>query len=156
VQVTKILTSSYIYTFLKPCHSSGGHSPASHYGDPVSTPVQVIWDLWWTKWHWGSFPWVFRFPLPIFIPSNAPYSSIIRGLYNRPISGRRTKWTLSHPTSWNLEKIHISISWYIPAMLRTSLIKQVRILQCMDLGLFASRAVFSFQITYDSILQKVG
>jgi hypothetical protein len=28
-------------------------------------------------------------------------SSIIQGCYNRPISGRRTKWTQSHPTPRN-------------------------------------------------------
>jgi hypothetical protein len=39
-----------------------------------------------------------RFPLPILIPPNTPYSFIIRGWYNGPISGRRTKWTQSHPT----------------------------------------------------------
>jgi hypothetical protein len=43
---------------------------------------------------------VLRFPLPIFILPTAPHSSpsIIRGWYNRPSSGRRTKWTQSHPT----------------------------------------------------------
>jgi hypothetical protein len=44
---------------------------------------------------------VFRFPLPILIAPNAPYSSTIRGWYNRPTSGRRTKWTQSHPTARN-------------------------------------------------------
>jgi hypothetical protein len=36
----------------------------------------------------GFLP-VFRFPLPILIPSTAPHlsSSIIRGWYNRPVSG---------------------------------------------------------------------
>jgi hypothetical protein len=38
-----------------PCHSSGGYSPASRRGGPGSTPGQVMWDLWWTKWHWGRF-----------------------------------------------------------------------------------------------------
>jgi hypothetical protein len=43
---------------------------------------------------------VLRFPLPIIIPPTAPHSSssIIQGWYSRPISGRRTKWTQSHPT----------------------------------------------------------
>jgi hypothetical protein len=37
--------------------------------------------------------------LQIFIPPTAPYSSsIIRGWYNSPVRGRRTKWTQSHPT----------------------------------------------------------
>jgi hypothetical protein len=39
---------------------------------------------------------VFRFPLPILVPLTASHtSSSIRGWYNRPISGRRTKWTVS-------------------------------------------------------------
>jgi hypothetical protein len=42
---------------------------------------------------------VLLFPLTILIPPTAPHSSsIIRGWYNRPISGRRTKWTQSQPT----------------------------------------------------------
>jgi hypothetical protein len=50
----------------------------------------------------AGFLRVFRFPLPILIPPTAPHSSsIIRGWYNRPVSGRRTKWTQSHPTSKN-------------------------------------------------------
>jgi hypothetical protein len=46
----------------------------------------VMWDLWWTKWRWGRFLRVLRFPLPIFIPPIAPQSSssIIWGFYNRP------------------------------------------------------------------------
>jgi hypothetical protein len=36
--------------------------------------------------------------LSIFIPSTAPYSSIIRGWYSRPNSGRRTKWAKFHFT----------------------------------------------------------
>jgi hypothetical protein len=47
----------------------------------------------------AGFLLALRFPLPIFIPSTAPHSSsITRGWYNRPVSGRRTKWTQSHPT----------------------------------------------------------
>jgi hypothetical protein len=45
---------------------------------------------------------VLRFPLTILIPPTAPHSpSIIRGWYNRPVSGRPTKWTQSHPTPRN-------------------------------------------------------
>jgi hypothetical protein len=42
---------------------------------------------------------VLQFPLPILIPPTAPHSSssIIRGWYNRPNSGRRTKWTQVSP-----------------------------------------------------------
>jgi hypothetical protein len=35
----------------KPCHSSGGYSPASHRGGQGWSPGQVVWDLWWAKWH---------------------------------------------------------------------------------------------------------
>jgi hypothetical protein len=44
------------------------------------------------------------FPLTILIPPNAQQSSsssIIRGWFNRANSGRRTKWTQSHPTQSN-------------------------------------------------------
>jgi hypothetical protein len=44
---------------------------------------QVMWDLWWTKWHWG------RFSLSTSISPANPQSTncsiiIIRGWYNRP------------------------------------------------------------------------
>jgi hypothetical protein len=26
-----------------------------HRGGLGSSPGQVVWDLWWTKWHWGRF-----------------------------------------------------------------------------------------------------
>jgi hypothetical protein len=47
----------------------------------------------------AGFLLLLRLPLLIIIPPTAPHSrtSIIRGWYNRPISGRRTKWTQSHP-----------------------------------------------------------
>jgi hypothetical protein len=45
----------------------------------------------------AGFLRVLLFPLTILIPPTAPHSSsIIRGWYNRPISGRRTKWTQPH------------------------------------------------------------
>jgi hypothetical protein len=46
----------------------------------------------------AGFLRVLQFPLPILIPSTAPYSSIIRGWYNMPNSGPHTKLTQSHPT----------------------------------------------------------
>jgi hypothetical protein len=53
----------------------------------------------------ACFLGVLRFPLPIFIPLTTPHSlSDIRGWYNRSNSGRRTKWTQSHPTSRNYKK----------------------------------------------------
>jgi hypothetical protein len=51
----------------------------------------------------AGFLRVIRFPLPIRILPTAPHSSssVIRGWYNRKNSGRRIKWTQSHPTSRN-------------------------------------------------------
>jgi hypothetical protein len=50
----------------------------------------------------AGFLRVLRFPLPILIPPTTPHSSaVIRGWYNRPNIGRRTKWTQSHPTPRN-------------------------------------------------------
>jgi hypothetical protein len=50
----------------------------------------------------ADFLWVLRFPLPILIPPTASHSSsIIRAWYGRPVSGRRTKWTQSHPSARN-------------------------------------------------------
>jgi hypothetical protein len=40
---------------------------------------------------------VFWCLLPILAPPNPPNTSIIRGWYNRPISGRRTECTQSYP-----------------------------------------------------------
>jgi hypothetical protein len=55
---------------------------------------------------WAHFLRVLRFPPPLFIPPTVPHSSssITRGRHNRPISGRRTKWTQSQPTPKQLTK----------------------------------------------------
>jgi hypothetical protein len=47
----------------------------------------------------GGFLRVVRLALPILIPPTSPQSpsSIIRGWYNKPNSGRRTKWSQPHP-----------------------------------------------------------
>jgi hypothetical protein len=37
------------------CHGLGGELPASQSGGPGSISGQSMWDLWWTKWHWGRF-----------------------------------------------------------------------------------------------------
>jgi hypothetical protein len=65
---------------------------------PGFKPESGMWDLWWTKWRWGSFLWVLQFPLPIIILPIAPQSpsSIFWGWYNRPVvtavpSGLRLK-----------------------------------------------------------------
>jgi hypothetical protein len=42
----------------------------------------------------AGFLRVLLFPLPVFIPPTASHSSsIVRSWYNRPVSGRRAKWT---------------------------------------------------------------
>jgi hypothetical protein len=106
---------SEFYSYIKPCHSSGSWSPASHRGGLGSSPGQVMWDLWWTKWGWAGFLWVLRFPLQMLIPPTTPHpsSSIIRGWYNRPVSGRRTKWTQSHPTPKKQKKKNEKLYSYI-------------------------------------------
>jgi hypothetical protein len=54
----------------------------------------------------AAFLRILRFPLPILTPPTAPHSSsIVRGWYSRPVSGRRTKWTQSHPTPRIIKKI---------------------------------------------------
>jgi hypothetical protein len=37
---------------------------ASHRGASGLTLAQVMWDLWWTKWHCSSFLRVLRFLIP--------------------------------------------------------------------------------------------
>jgi hypothetical protein len=61
--------------------------------------------------HWGRFSPNISVSFPILIPPTVPHSptSIIQGWYNRPISGRRTKWTQSHPTPRNYKYTHIII-----------------------------------------------
>jgi hypothetical protein len=92
----KILIASCLQS---PCHTSGGYSPASHRGGPIWSPCKVMWELWWTKWHWGRFSPSTSVFLPIRIPPIAPQSSIsiIWGWYNRANSGRSTKGAQSHP-----------------------------------------------------------
>jgi hypothetical protein len=49
----------------------------------------------------AGFLGVLRVPVPVPNPPTAPHSSsssIIRGWYNRPVSGQRTKWTQSQET----------------------------------------------------------
>jgi hypothetical protein len=47
-----------------------------------------------------------RFPLPVLIPPTAPHSSsVIRGWYNMPVSGGRTKWTQVSPHPKKLKNV---------------------------------------------------
>jgi hypothetical protein len=74
-----------------------------------------MWDLWWTKWHWGRFS-----PSASVSPTNSPStdcsilsSSIVRGWYNRSNRGCGTKWTQSHPTLKKKKKT-VSRSFWKP------------------------------------------
>jgi hypothetical protein len=39
----------------QPYHSSGSYIPLPQHCGSRLIPGQVMWDLWWTKWHWGRF-----------------------------------------------------------------------------------------------------
>jgi hypothetical protein len=69
----------------------------------------------------ASFLQILLFPLPIFILPNAPCSFIIRGWYDRPISGRCTKWPQSHPRPRNSMEIPA------PARNRTTTVQHIEI-----------------------------
>jgi hypothetical protein len=57
----------------------------------------------------ASFLRVLRFPLPIFLPPNAPYLSVILGWYNRPISGRLSSGlSLIPPDENNIKKLNFT------------------------------------------------
>jgi hypothetical protein len=58
----------------------------------------------------AGFLRLLRFPLPIRIPQIAPQSpsSIIWGWYNRPNSGRSTKWTQFHPMKGEKKRKYLS------------------------------------------------
>jgi hypothetical protein len=46
---------------------------------PKFIPGQFVWDLWWTRWHWGRFTPSTWFSHPILIPPSTPFlSSIIQ------------------------------------------------------------------------------
>jgi hypothetical protein len=64
-----------------------------------------MWDLWWTKWHWG------RFPPPALIPQNAPYSSVIWCWYSSRINGQHTKWAQLHLTPQYWKEMGWLMNW---------------------------------------------
>jgi hypothetical protein len=85
-----------------------GFSPRRLVFDPRSDDVGSVVD----KVALGQvFLLVLRFPMPVLIPPNAPYSSVIRDWYNRPISGQSTKWTQSHPHPHEIKKNMITNLW---------------------------------------------
>jgi hypothetical protein len=83
---------------------------AFHPGGPGSSPCQVLWNLFWTKWHWVRLsPSTSVFPVTqstdcstrIIIIIIIIMSCIVRGWFNRPNGCRRSKWTQSHFTPSN-------------------------------------------------------
>jgi hypothetical protein len=90
------ICNTYIYTDL-------GRAMAQSVSRPLSTAaaraqVRSCWICGGQSGTGAGFLRVLRFPLPIFIPPTAPHSSsITRGGYNRPNSGRRTKWARLTP-----------------------------------------------------------
>jgi hypothetical protein len=68
-----------------------------------------MWNLWWTKWHWSRFP-----PNTSVSPTNyhSTNCSVLiyhPGLIQRPLGGRCTKWTQSHPHLRSNKLIHPSV-----------------------------------------------
>jgi hypothetical protein len=76
---------------------------SSHRGGLGSIPSQVIWDLWWTKWHWGGFSPSTSVSPPNLYSTNCSTVTIIYhlGLVQWVNSDRSTKWIQSHPTKYN-------------------------------------------------------
>jgi hypothetical protein len=88
------------YDYAGPCHSSGDYSPASR----VRAQVRSCGIFGGQSGTGAGFLRGLRFHLPILIPPIAPHSSsFIRVCNNRPIRGRRAKWTQSHPTLRNYD-----------------------------------------------------
>jgi hypothetical protein len=55
---------------------------------PSLLPVQSMWDLWWTKWHWERFFLkFFSFTLSSAFRCGFPDAYISRQTNNRPVSG---------------------------------------------------------------------
>jgi hypothetical protein len=50
-------------------------------------------DLWWTKWHWGSFSSSTSVSPANHHSSKLSVLIITRGRYSRPIDGRCAEWT---------------------------------------------------------------
>jgi hypothetical protein len=65
-----------------------------------------MWDLWWTKRHWGSFfSKFFGFSLSISFHLGS-HSYIICGMNSRPVGGCSSE-TQSHPIDMNMINLHL-------------------------------------------------
>jgi hypothetical protein len=71
-----------------------GHTVAqvSHSGGPGSRPGSM-WDLWWTKRHWGRFSPSTSIPPADHHSTKFSIIIITRGWHNKPFVGRSAEWT---------------------------------------------------------------
>jgi hypothetical protein len=108
------VSNSRFTVVTRPCHSSGGQSSTSHFGGPGSRPITSHGICGGQSGTGAGCLRVLRLPLPILIPPIAPHSSsTIRSWYNRPVSGRRTKWTVSP----HLKKLQLSQHSYLAQLI---------------------------------------
>jgi hypothetical protein len=64
---------------------------------PGSSPGQVMWDFWWTKWHSSRFSRGLRFPLPILISPTAHNVSSGAGTIGQLVSDVQSGLSLNPP-----------------------------------------------------------
>jgi hypothetical protein len=85
-----------------------------------------MWDLWWTKRHWGRFSPSTSVFLDTHHSTNFCIIIITRGWHNRPIGGRSAEWTqlYSTPHYTNLKKI----SGISPSGFPTSILYHITLL----------------------------
>jgi hypothetical protein len=99
LQFWRMLKSRRDLMLWKPGLQGGVVAQAVSGWRPGFAPGQVMWDLWWTKWHWG------RFSTSTSVSSASHYSTkffiliITQGRCNRPIGGRHAEWTQLHSTA---------------------------------------------------------
>ena len=70
-------------------------------GGPSLKPLQLMWDLWWAKWHQGRFLWEYvGFPLlTTILPVFYINLSTVWGLENRAVTRGSSTETKTHPTT---------------------------------------------------------
>jgi hypothetical protein len=75
---------------------------------------QIMWSLYWTKWHWGRFPRHTSISFGNSHPTDCSRLNItIPNWYSRPNSGRRINWTVSpHPTKENSLFWKFNVVWW--------------------------------------------
>jgi hypothetical protein len=79
---------SFFHILSGPHHDSSGQSLFCHHGGPGSRPVQSMWDLLLTEWHWDRiFSDFFSFPLPVLFHRRYSHSYIARGMNNTFLRG---------------------------------------------------------------------